>query len=159
MRRIGSLLLVVLAAGLACAGKSPAGKTLLADVRHFEEGLRWRRYDDSASHVVPGNRTAFLDERDELDEDLNISEYEIVRISMHGESASVLIKYRWHKNSEGLLKTTTTEQDWEQRAGKWLLVAEYFKRGDQMPAIGDRPAQDHDGGVGNRVASGNDADS
>ncbi len=138
-RSLPVLLILGLAAG--CFQRQSRSETLLHDVRHYHEGMRWRRYEDAAAHVPPSSREDFLDERDELDDDLNIAEYEIKRLKINtaDDTALVQVKLRWHLDSEGIVHDTVVEQVWERRDGTWYLVEEHRKRGAAMPGLPEEP--------------------
>jgi hypothetical protein len=147
MRRRQTLVLFVVTIVLACAGQPKrSGELLTTDLRVYNEALRWRRYDDAAARLPVAQREAFLDERQELDEDLRIDEYEVERIKLDREekTAVVLVKYVWHLDSTGIVHETLLEQDWEFQERGWWLVAERRKRGQPLPHVAE-PARDDRG--------------
>ena len=136
-RRSLPLLLV-----LSACGSSPKdGQDLLGEVRLYAEGMRWRKYEDAAARIPAGEREAFLDQRESLDEELHIDDYEIDRVKLKEgkEGAIVLLKYTWHLDSVGVVYDTVVEQVWELRGVRWLRIAESRKRGERMPGVGERP--------------------
>lgn len=142
MNRITTIVAVSLALGMAAAsagcGAAPKkSETLMDSVRGYHDGLRWQRYPTAASMIPPAERDLFLDERDEIADDLRISEYEITRISFDdGQDRAVLrIRYTWFLDSEGVVHDTTSEQHWERRGKHWLLVEEERVRGEPMPGV------------------------
>ena len=52
MSRISVVLLLV----VACGGSQAKNEKLIDQVIHYHEGMRWRRFDDSASHLPAVNR-------------------------------------------------------------------------------------------------------
>jgi hypothetical protein len=142
MNRIASLVAVNLALSLAAAGAGcgaapKASETLMDSVRGYHDGLRWQRYPTSATMIPPAERDLFLDERDEIADDLRISEYEITRVSFDdGQDRAVLrVRYTWFLDSQGTVHDTTSEQRWERRGKRWLLVEEERVRGEPMPGV------------------------
>ena len=130
MRHLGAVLVL---AGCAGTGQS-AGERLLNDVRAFHEDLRWRRFDDAAELVPPASRERFMDDREALDDDLRIDDYEIERTKMVKEGvAEVQVRYTWHLDTRGTVHETVVEQRWERIGRGWLLFAEDRKRGEPMP--------------------------
>ena len=131
-------LLLVLAA--SCAGSAKEGEDLLGEVRLYSEGVRWRRYEDAAARIPPGEREQFLDQREALDEELRIDDYEIHRIKVSKQDGAVVqVKYTWHLDSVGVVYDTVVEQVWEKRGVRWLLLAESRKRGERMPGLNEEP--------------------
>ena len=129
-----SLALVLLC---ACASSPKDGEDLLQEVRLYSEGMRWRKYEDAAARIPPGQREAFLDQREALDEELFIDDYEIARIKIGKgkDDAVVQVKYTWHLDSVGVVYDTVVEQIWEKRGVRWLKVEESRKRGERMPGV------------------------
>src|SRR5687767_3169217 len=134
--------LIVLAL-VGCGGQQKPADDLLFDVRGYQEGLRWRRYEDSAARIKPSAREDFLDRRDELDEELRVDDYEIMRVKLtdQGKGATVQVKITWHMDGVGVVKDTVVEQSWERHKVGWILVAEKHKRGDEMPGVVAEKAQ------------------
>jgi hypothetical protein len=124
---------------LGCASSPKDGEDLIGEVRVYSEGIRWRKYEDSAARVPPGERETFLDQREALDQELRIDDYEIARVKVRKgkERAVVLVKYTWHLDSVGVVYDTVVEQIWERRGVLWLRVAESRKRGERMPGLGE----------------------
>lgn len=138
MRPLTTLGLATLALVVSCAGPPRrGGEQLTTDLRGYNEALRWRRYDDAAARLPVVEREAFLDARQELDEDLRIDEYEVERIKLSKDekTAVVQVRYVWHLDSIGVVHETIQEQDWEFQPPGWLLIAERRKRGHPLPLV------------------------
>ncbi len=75
---------IVLVFGLAACGGSARerNESLTDDVRSFQDGVRWRRYEIAAEFVPPDRREKFLDGRDENDHDFRVDDYEIERVKV-----------------------------------------------------------------------------
>ena len=105
----------LLALLVGCGGTAKDSDDLIDEVRGYQEGLRWRRWEDAAARVPPGEREAFLDQRESLEEELSIDDYEITRVKMKSggksvkEGAVVLVKYTWHVDSVGVVYDTVVE--------------------------------------------------
>jgi hypothetical protein len=134
-------LLLVLVGGCSLTAAQKR-EDLMDDLRDYQEGLVWKRYDRSAGYLQPGDREAFLDAHEAADDEMIVDEYEIQRVTLeHGhEEAKVQVKYRWHLDSEGIVKETVVEEAWTAKNGKsWSLVDAWRKHGQPMPSIHDAP--------------------
>ncbi len=127
---------------VACA-HAPRGQPLMDAVRTYNDGVRWSRFTAAASAVPARQRDAFLDEREELAEDLRITDYEVVRVKDTGDAANVHIKVTWYMDSEGTVRETWAAQSWERHGKAWRIVDERRVRGYEMPGLdGEVPARD-----------------
>jgi hypothetical protein len=121
----------------ACASSGAARKTedLVSDIREFQEGLRWRNYDRAADHVVAAQRARFLDAHDDLDADLRIDDYEVMRVTLTAQhtEALVRVKYTWHRDSVGKVHETIVDQKWERQGKIWRIVGSEHRQGDALP--------------------------
>lgn len=120
-----------------CAGQLRKGDEFMMTVRSYNEDLRWRRLPSAATRIPPRERRAFLDEREALEEDLRIDDWEIKRIQWGSDRlrARVHVQYTWHSDRRGIVRTTTTVQQWEQHGKAWLMAAERHVRGHDMPGV------------------------
>ena len=128
----------------ACGGSAKRSSDLLYDVRAYNEGVRWVKLPQAAVRILPSEREAFLDEREQLEEELRIDDYEITRLKMNGdrqETAEVQIRWSWHMDSKGIVRSTTSKQEWRRFGSRWLMLKEAHVRGDEMPGI---PASEED---------------
>jgi hypothetical protein len=149
------LVALAVAATAACGAAPKSSETLMDSVRGYHDGLRWQRYPTAASMIPPAERDLFLDERDEIADDLRISEYEIMRVSFDdGQDRAVLrVRYTWHRDSEGIVHDTTAEQNWERHGKRWLLVEEERVRGEPMPGVPEPAEEPEDGADGGPEAA------
>ena len=131
------ILIALTLALAACASRQKQTENLLETSVRFQEGLRWSRFEDAASHVPPREREAFLDEHDELGKDLRIDDYEVIRVHFKDdhEEAQVQVKYSWHLDGEGIVKETVTDQRWRLHGSVWWMEDEAKKRGEDMPGV------------------------
>jgi len=120
---------------VACGGGMNRTEDLLTDVRTFQEGIRWRKYEMSADYVPAAARERFLDQQDVIDKDLRIDDYELERIKVENDQtkARVTVKYTWHLDSVGTVHDTVVEERWERQGKVWRVVASEHKRGEDMP--------------------------
>jgi molecular chaperone DnaK (HSP70) len=122
----------------ACGGSAKRSHDLQNDVRLYNEGVRWVNLPQAAVRILPSEREDFLDEREELEEELRIDDFEIMRLKTEGESqetATVQIKWTWHMDREGIVRTTTSRQAWRRYGSRWIMMKEARLRGDEMPGI------------------------
>ena len=136
-----TLFTLVLGLGLvACGGPQRDSDTLQESILNYNEGVRWERFESAASSLPPKLRSEFVDEMDARAKDLNISQYDIVRVDKPTKkTAKVHIKVAWYKDSEGTLRETHAIQTWERHGKMWWMVEETRLRGDEMPGLLDAP--------------------
>lgn len=133
-----ALVLLVIMSGGGCA-HAPRGESLMDAVRTYNEGVRWERFTAAAAAVPAPERDAFLDEREELAEDLRISDYEVVRVKDRGpDAAEVQVKLTWYQDSVGTVRETWARQRWERQGKSWRITGERRVRGDDMPGLDGR---------------------
>jgi hypothetical protein len=120
---------------VACSAGMKSSEDLMTDVRTFQEGLRWRKYDMAADYVPAPAREKFLEAHDDIDGDLRIDDYEVVRVKVEEgrERALVRVKYTWHLDSVGAVHDTVVEQSWERQGKVWRILASAHKHGEEMP--------------------------
>ncbi len=133
MRRVSLVWLVLLCACSASA--KSAQEDLLEGVRDFQEGLRWRNYDQAAHRVPAASRERFLDAHEELDDDLRIDDYEIERVTVEKDRdrAMVRVSYTWHLDTVGTVHETTVDEAWERQGKVWRIVSATYRRGEPLP--------------------------
>lgn len=124
--------LIVLA---GCGAVPRAAEPLMDSVTLYNDGVRWERLVNAASRVPAGEREDFLDEREELAEDLKISDWEVERVAERGDKAKVRVKYTWYLDDIGAVHETHASQDWERHGKAWLMIDEQRTRGEPMPGL------------------------
>jgi hypothetical protein len=127
------ILACMLAAG--CGAVPKAGEPLVDSVTLYNDGVRWERLVNAASRVPAAQREDFLDEREELAENLKITDWELERVYEHGGKARVRVKYTWYLDDEGTVHETHAAQAWERHGKAWLLIDEQRTRGEPMPGL------------------------
>ena len=118
---------------LGCGVGMGKNEDLMFDVRTFQEGLRWRKYDMAANHVPAAAREQFLEAHEDVDEDLRIDDYELEQVKITDEGATIRVKYTWHLDSVGTVHDTVCEQRWERQGKVWRIIGNARKRGEEMP--------------------------
>jgi hypothetical protein len=137
--RLVLLALLVLAAMAAagCGAAQREPEPLDQAVRVYNDGLRWERFDEAASRLPADRRDDFLDERDQLHDDLRISDYETIRVRFDGKQrrARVQVKYTWYLESRGVVHETHAVQTWHRGDEIWVMRGERHLRGETMPGL------------------------
>ena len=137
------LMSLISASLLACGGSAKRSSELLSNVRAYNHGLRWEKLPQSAVRIPPKERDAFLDERESLLEELRIDDYEVSRVTMTSQQeATVQIKWTWHLDRKGIVRNTTSSQEWRLIGKRWLMLKESHVRGHEMPGIGSDEAEE-----------------
>ena len=136
----GLWLIFAASTAVGCGGKKGRLDHFREQVESYNEGIRWRAPERSAKHLPAEQRELFLEERYELDEDLRIGDYEIIRVkwAKDREKARVRIRYAWHLDSQAVVHKTTTEQFWHREGRGWLMVDEVRIRGAEMPGVAEK---------------------
>ena len=140
--------LVVLVVGvtISCSASSPSkSEDLMTAVRGYNDGLRWHNPPAAAGYLPTNIRRGFLKEREELAEDLKISDYEIARleyVDSKGFDAAVDIRWDWYSDRKGVVHNTTTEQTWKRFGKRWLMIKELRVRGEPMPGMNEPETSD-----------------
>jgi hypothetical protein len=122
----------------ACPQMHKDTEDFMDDLRSFQEGIRWRKYELSVDFLPTSAREKFLATHDEMDHDLRIDDYEVQVVHMADEhrSATVTVKYTWHLDSVGSVHDTIVEEKWKKMGKAWTIIASAYKRGDEtMPEV------------------------
>jgi len=139
MIRIGWLLLLALIGGAACRTPAQRREDFGNAVRMYNEGVRWQRWSHAAAYIPAAERPDFVDERADLEKELRIDDFEVLRqdLAVGGQRATVRVRYTWHLDREGIVHETTATQGWEQRGRRWYMVEERRARGPEMPGVAE----------------------
>ena len=139
------LALIVPALGAGCGAAPKRGEELMDSVLTYNDGVRWGRFAAAASRVPPAERPDFVDERDELADDLHISEWDVVKVEQVTEDqARVQIKYSWFLDSVGTVQHTQALQRWQRSGKAWVMVDERRVRGEEMPGLAEPEPESED---------------
>lgn len=140
-------LLFIVALGLgapACISRADRAENFMVSMRGYNDGIRWQRFANAASAVPAAERDAFLDERADLEKELRIDDWELLRVSYQGDHmqrAEVRVRYTWHLDRVGVVNETTTVQSWERRGKHWVIAEEVRAVGPEMPGVEEPPPQ------------------
>jgi hypothetical protein len=148
MRRIAICSLVALgvALGVALAGCiTGMGYSTVDQVtnaaREYNNDVRWGRYEQAATHVPRDKRARFVEKRSQLDDELEIADFELVNIVIdkQKETASARVDYTWMLKERGIVEKTTTKQNWERRDGVWVVAQEVRVKGTPLSLFDEPP--------------------
>ena len=134
----GWVLVAVIAGG--CGPSAKRLTPLIDQLRDFNASVRWQQFDKAAMSIPVLEREEFLDEREQIAEDLEIDDFEIKRMRYRRSRtwARVDVQYTWHLDSRGIVHKTTARQIWEVSGTDWLLTGESRVKGEPMPGL-DEP--------------------
>ncbi|MCU1276941.1 MAG: hypothetical protein JWM53_487 [bacterium] len=141
MRLLAPLLLIPFTACLAGMGYSTMDQVTQA-AREYNEDVRWGRFDKAAKHVPNDTRQRFIDKHANLEEDLEIADFELTNIEVDKkkQTATARIDYTWSLKTRGIVEKTTTKQKWERRDSEWVVAAEERIKGAPLVFF-DEPAR------------------
>src|ERR1700760_4976340 len=111
-------------------GYSTADQVLNA-AREYNQDVRWGRYDQAADHVPKGESGRFVERRQALEDNLEITDFELVNITIDKkkQTAVARVEYTWTLKDQGIVKKTTTKQAWEKQGMQWVVSKETRVKG------------------------------
>jgi hypothetical protein len=127
--------LVAVATG--CNAANPKNADLVADIRGYGEGVRWRDFNAAALRITPAQREGFMEARERLGEDLRVADWEMRRLTYDDSRnrAEVHVEWTWLLDSRGIVHKTVTRQAWTRHGKHWILQREERMRGEPMPGV------------------------
>src|SRR6185312_12758017 len=127
---LAAIALVPLTACIAALGYSSMDQITTA-AREYNEDVRWGRYDQAAKHVPSDTRQRFIDQHANLDDDLEIADFEMssIELDKKKQTATARIDYTWSLKTQGIVEKTTTKQKWERKDSEWILASEERVKG------------------------------
>jgi len=134
--RLGwALWLGVLCVG--CVAPSATERDQLRDqVRGYHDDMRWRRYGEAAQYLPQPRRKRFLEQVDDLKDDLEIADYELVSVTTKAEGrVQVRVAFDWESKRTGLLRRTEVVEVWVRAAGSWMLAESHHAKGEKLPFL------------------------
>ncbi|RMG99226.1 MAG: hypothetical protein D6705_03735 [Deltaproteobacteria bacterium] len=120
-----SLMPLVLLAAACATGDGMASKFQDAS-RDYNRYLRWGDQDRAAAFLPQESQGAFVEQRQALDERLELVEVEVTRMTLDKQRgmATARVDVSWHTDRELVVRKTTLEQTWQWFEGNWILVDE-----------------------------------
>lgn len=111
--------------------------TLIREARTFNDDLRWARYDQISASLPRDEAPLFLARANAVGDDLVMADFEVTSINFgpRSETATVGVSLQWYTRRASILHSTSIEQRWELRAGRWLMAKQRRVRGDRFPLV------------------------
>lgn len=122
---IGTLLLAIV--GWGCSSALSERDELIEAVSHYNDDIRWARYESATVWMTPRARRAFMRDlrRTTHGGALQNADVEVVGLqTLPNDRAVVRVERSWYLLTDAELHSGTFEQHWEQMGGEWRLVAE-----------------------------------
>jgi len=118
---------------------------VLTAAREYNDGVRWGKFEQAANHVPKDKRKKFFEKHKNLEEELDISDYEIGAVDVDKSDrkhikVTTRVDYTWSLKREGLVQKTSTKQRWEEQNSEWVLVAEERVKGTPLTLF-DEPVE------------------
>ncbi len=112
-------------------------ESLVREARMFNDDLRWGRYEQLVLSLPREDAQLMLARASAVGDDLVLADYEVLSITFGraSESATVIAKVEWYTRRTPTVRSTTLEQRWEQRSGKWLCIGLRRQRGERFPLV------------------------
>lgn len=130
---------VLFAACLAgCMGATPNQRDMLTDdVRGFHDGLRWRRFGDTAGRMLPEARTRFLERIRKLQDDFQVDDYEVIRTEPMADGRVVVtVVMEWESRQAGVLRKSELSETWQRMGKRWYMVEPKLVGDVSFPLLG-----------------------
>lgn len=111
------------------------GKTLAFASFEFNDGVRWRKYQQASKRLSPVIRDAYLDHAEQTDEKVNVSEINLLRtkIDVKRKAAVLRFRYIWHHVNRGLVRKTVVVEHWKQTNDVWFVMKILHASGKEFP--------------------------
>lgn len=152
MRGLRSLVVLCLLVSCAHGPQSTGLAGLKPVAQDFHQRIRWGDFRGAAKMMVPARREPFLQARQKLKDDKNLSvtDYDILdaRLGADVLHASVITRLSWVRLPSASEHTDSVTSDFVYRDGVWLL--EHQDAGPFTPELSDalpEPADAVDGGA------------
>lgn len=110
---------------------------LVREARTFNDDFRWARWEALTAAMPKEDGKLFLGRVGEVGDELVLADYEVTSITFvqGSEAATVVVRFDWYMKSQMRLRSTTLEQRWEWKEGRWLAVKHRRTRGDRFPLV------------------------
>jgi hypothetical protein len=133
-----TLILGVVALAFGCATPAENRRDGLVKIaREYNDGLRWRRYQDVTPHLAAEEAQAFLTRAGALGDDFQMADQEVssIRFENDGLRAAVTVQFTWYSQRRALVRNTVIAQDWRYADGRWLCAVQRRVSGDRFPLV------------------------
>lgn len=110
---------------------------LVRTAREWNDDFRWGRFEIAGQTMPPEERQLFLARRTEIGDNLVMADFEVTSIHFlkGSEAATVGVTIGWFMKQEPTLRTTSLVQNWEVRAGHWMMTKQKRVGGDRFPLV------------------------
>lgn len=111
--------------------------TLTREARTYNDDMRWGRYEQIAQSLSALEAQQLLARASAIGDELAMGDYEILSIifAPGSEAATVVAKFDWYSKRVSTLRSTTLEERWEFKDGRWLVTKQRRVRGDRFPLL------------------------
>ena len=108
--------------------------------RSYNRAVRWNDLDGAMAYLPSESQPGFLAEREDADDEIQIVDYERVRLSLDPGKAqgSVRVLMRWHYDDSIVVETSVVDQVWQFFDGAWVLVDEWQIKGEPLFLFANR---------------------
>jgi hypothetical protein len=132
-----ALLLAVLAAPACLSATQRREDNLIREARTFNDDVRWSRWEAASAAMPKDDGAAFLARVSAVEGDLMLGDYEVTSINFAAgsEAATVVAHFEWYTRRDPTVRSTTLEQRWEYREGRWTMVKVRRTRGDRLGLV------------------------
>jgi hypothetical protein len=136
-----ALLLVALVLAACNQQRESPGDLLKLASFTYNEGLRWKRYTDSAAMLPADERDDFLRRMEDERDSLFFVDYEVRRVDLNADAtkASVDVDYTWYRLPSTTLEHTRMRQKWTRLEDAWTLSEQ-----ERIERRGDADGRPHD---------------
>jgi len=138
-RRIALVATLALVSVGCAASADSLGKTLAFASFEFNDGVRWRKYQQVSKRLSPVIRDAYLDHAERADEKINVSEINLLRtkIDVKRKAAVLRFRYIWHRTNRGLVRKTVVVEHWKQIKDVWFVIKILHASGKEFPLFAE----------------------
>ncbi len=139
------LAFALLVASVGCATGDGMQTKLQDATGGYNRYLRWGDVDRAAEYLPAVSRHAFLEQHDDVRDELVIVDYEITRLQLDKArgTATSRAELTWHTERRLIVETTAVDQVWQWHEGGWVLVDERRANGTPLALFTEREVETH----------------
>jgi len=134
------LLAALMSMNMGCpASADSLSKTLAFASFEFNDGVRWRKYQQASKRLSPVIRDTYLDHAERADDKIVVSEINLLRtkLNVKNKSAELRFRYIWHRVNRGLVRKSVVVEHWKQIKEEWFVVKILQASGREFPLFVD----------------------
>ena len=115
----------------SCSQERQRRAALEPAVLRFNSQIKWGRGEEVARYLPPGVSSSFVVKLATLLEDVDIVGHEVVTTSRQPSGiVEVLVRFRWVRKDEGVVKTSWVTEKWKLIKGRWTCISLRTVKGD-----------------------------